>query len=106
MACGQHGRLFFCYRRAGHTSVSTWLYRLTPHHLLYQRPRHHSRLLFLDLRSTIWLAPNGAVPLLLWLSWGEDQYVFPLRPGLNSVSKLPVRESGADWTLQSPSSMS
>ncbi len=28
----------------------------------------------------------------------------PLDPA--SISKLPVRESGADWTLQSPSSMS
>ncbi len=72
VALCQHGRLFVRYRCPSCHSVSAGVCGFTLDNPLHQHPRYHTRLLLLDFRTKVWVAPDGSVEILLRISWRQD----------------------------------
>lgn len=76
MAFGQHGCLFIRHRTPRPESLLPRIRRRRPHDSVLQSPRRNPRLLLLHFRPTIRFATNGAVAILVWMAWSENQYDF------------------------------
>jgi hypothetical protein len=70
---GQYGGLVVRYWRFGESCVWPWLCRHGSDNHLHQLPWYPPRVLLLNLWAEIWPPADGAVSILLWLLWRQDQ---------------------------------
>lgn len=73
MAVGQHGGELVCDWRVG---VSHLLFGVCGYDLddsVLQLVGDHARLLLFDVWAEVWVEADGAVEVLLWMVWGQDQ---------------------------------
>jgi hypothetical protein len=72
VACGEHGRELVRDRRPRDAGVWAWLRRHDPHDPVREHARYHPSRVLVDVWTRIWFAPDGALPVLLWLPRRKD----------------------------------
>lgn len=78
VALCQHGGLLICYRASRATTLLPRIRGRLSRLLIFQSHWHHTSVLLLHVRTSIWTASNGALEILVWLARSQDQYALPL----------------------------
>lgn len=75
MALRQHGGIVFRHWSPRTKAFLPWFRGRMLGLLILQSYWNYPRVLLLHVRTTIWIATNGPVAILVWLVRSQDQYV-------------------------------